>query len=323
MAGLGPDGTAYVTQGQAEGILARLVEGVQGQMTALNVETRGLIDQLRLDVQQAITANGQAITTSEENAQRQVEALRSQAQAAAVNLDGKIAEAEARLASAIESAELYEANKKREEAEFNDKMAKLEKGIHDFAAETQRNIQQMIADGRSAEGSPMKPFQERDRAVFDPRDYKIETIPTQMSLGVWKKWRHEVEIYVDTIGPSWRGIKLVMQQARHSAVPIAPTVAGMDPLWQAAKKANDDTAPFDPAHADYAAKAVTLYRLLVPKLNFDLSTEFRNSAPDNGFELWRLLQRKLDPPRADVEFHLVNDIRKHARTSCANFDQTV
>ena len=123
---LGPDGTAYVTQGQAETILARLVEGVQGQMTALNVETRGLIDQLRTDVQQAITANGQAITTSEENAQRQVEALRAQAQAAAVNLDGKIAEAEARLASAIESAELYEANKKREEAEFNEKMAKLE-----------------------------------------------------------------------------------------------------------------------------------------------------------------------------------------------------
>ena len=136
MAALGPDGTAYVTQGQAEGILARLVEGVQGQMTALNAETRGLIDQLRLDVQQAITANGQAITTSEENAQRQVEALRSQAQAAAVNLDGKIAEAEARLASAIESAELYEANKKREEAEFSEKMAKLEKGIHDFVAET-------------------------------------------------------------------------------------------------------------------------------------------------------------------------------------------
>ena len=169
----------------------------------------------------------------------------------------------------------------------------------------------------------MKPFQERDRAVFDPRDDKIETIHTQMSLGVWKKWRHEVEIYVDAIGPSWRGIKLVMQQARHSAVPIAPTVPGIDPLWQDAKKANGNVDPFDPSAVDYATKAVTVYRLLVPKLNFDLSVEFRNSAPDNGFELWRLLQRKLDPPRADVEFHLVNDIRKHARTSRANFDQTV
>ena len=110
---LGPDGTAYVTQGQAETILARLVADVQGQMTALNVETRGLIDQLRTDVQQAMTANGQAIVTSEENAQKQVEALRSQAQAAAVNLDEKIAQADSRLASAVESAELYEANRKR------------------------------------------------------------------------------------------------------------------------------------------------------------------------------------------------------------------
>ena len=208
---LGPDGTAYVTQGQAETILARLVGGVQGQMTALNVETRGLIDQLRTDVQQAMTANGQAIVTSEENAQKQVEALRSQAQAAAVNLDEKIALADSRLRSAVESAELYEAKKKGEEEEFLKKMQTLEQGVHNFADETRKNIQQMIADGRSAEGGPMKPFQERDRSVFDPRDYNIGTIPTQMSLGVWKKWRHEVEIYVDTIGPSWRGVKLVMQ----------------------------------------------------------------------------------------------------------------
>ena len=147
---LGPDGTAYVTLGQAEIILARLVSDVQGQMTALNVETRGLIDQLRTDVQQAISANGQAITTSEENAQKQVEALRSQAQAAAVNLDEKIAQAESRLASAVESAELYEANKKREEADFLKKIQELEQGVHNFADETRRNIQQMIADGRSA-----------------------------------------------------------------------------------------------------------------------------------------------------------------------------
>ena len=169
MAALGPDGTAYVTQGQAEAILSRLVEGVQTQMSALNGETRGLIDQLRLDVQQAITANGQAIATSEESAQRQVEALRAQAQAAAVNLDAKIAEAEAKLASAIESAELYEATKQQQEADFSKKIQEFEQGVHNFADETRRNIQQMIADGRSAEGSPMKPFQEMDRAVFDPK----------------------------------------------------------------------------------------------------------------------------------------------------------
>ena len=86
---------------------------------------------------------------------------------------------------------------------------------------------------------------------------------------MWKKWRHEVEIFVDTIGPSWRGVKLVLQQARHSAVPLEPTVPGMDSLWQNAKKANNHVEPFDPAMVDYATKAVTLYRILIPKLNFD------------------------------------------------------
>ena len=87
-----------------------------------------------------------------------------------------------------------------------------------------------------------------------------------MSLGVWKKWRHEVEIYVDTIGPSWRGVKLVLQQARHSAVPLEPAVPGMDNMWQNAKKANNHVEPFDLATVAYATKAVTLYRILIPKL---------------------------------------------------------
>ena len=60
----------------------------------------------------------------------------------------------------------------------------------------------------------------------------------------------------------------------------------------------------------------------MPKMNLDLSTEFRNSSPDNGFVLWHLLNRKLDPPRADWAFHWTNDVRKHARTNCVDFGQT-
>ena len=62
----------------------------------------------------------------------------------------------------------------------------------------------------------------------------------------------------------------------------------MDDVYEKAKKANNDVEPHDPATVDYVTKALTLYRILIPKFNFDLSTEFRNSAPDNGFELWRL-----------------------------------
>ena len=94
----------------------------------------------------------------------------------------------------------------------------------------------------------------------------------------------------------------------------------MNDVFVKARDANGGVAPFEPAFFEYAAKTSTLYKLFVPKLNFDLSTEFRNSAPNNGFELWRLLNRKLDPRRANIEFHLTNDIRKHARTNCTSFE---
>ena len=163
--------------------------------------------------------------------------------------------------------------------------------------------------------------------MFDPRDYKIEALPSSITLGVWKKWRHEVEIYIDTIGPTWKGVKLLLQQARHSLTALQPTQElSFEQAFRAtvdrARTANSGTDPVE-EFFDYAAKGSILYRMLVPKLNLDLSTEFRNSSPDNGFELWRLLNRKLDPPRADFAFHWTNDLRKHARSNCSDFNQTV
>ena len=182
-------------------------------MLAEGAEVRALTAQLRTDVQQANTA---AQTGAEEH----VETLCGHTRTAITELES------------TENMDFYEAaRKKGGEEEFMAKITKFEAGVHELAEETRLNIQQMIAESRSAEGSPMKPFQERDQAVFDPRDYKIEVIPTQKSLGIWKRWRHEVEIFVDTIGPSWRGVTFVLQQDRHSAVPLEPTVPGMDRLW--------------------------------------------------------------------------------------------
>ena len=68
---------------------------------------------------------------------------------------------------------------------------------------TQSGIQALI-EGACSEGvGSFRPAaHERDRAVFDPRDYKLETLPATLSFGAWKKWKHEFEIYLDTIGPS-------------------------------------------------------------------------------------------------------------------------
>ena len=99
MAALGPDGTAYITQGEASGILRNFFDGVHSQMIALNTEAQGLIAQLRADVQQAITA-------TEASAEKQVETLRSRTQSAVSELDAKLAAADTKLPSAVESMEL-------------------------------------------------------------------------------------------------------------------------------------------------------------------------------------------------------------------------
>ena len=57
MAMMGADGTPYNTQGEARPTLQELLSGVHGQMIAQNLETQGLIAQLRSDVQQAIVAS--------------------------------------------------------------------------------------------------------------------------------------------------------------------------------------------------------------------------------------------------------------------------
>ena len=187
---------------------------------------------------------------------------------------------------------------------------------------TQAGIQGLIETARSEGGSVLRPSQERDRQVFDPRDYNIGALPTTFSLGVWKKWRHEVEIYVDTIELTRKGVKMILQQARQSPTALETTKEAFRLTVNRARVVNKGVGPVDELF-DYAAKASVLYRMLVPTLNLDSSTEFRNSSPDNGLELWRLLNRNLDPPRADWAFHWTNDLRKHARTNCVDFGQTV
>ena len=80
-------------------------------------------------------------------------------------------------------------------------------------------------------------------------------------------------MYIDTIGPSWRGVKLLLQQARHSTTPLEPDRESMSGIIERAAKANKGQPPVDPLF-DFVTKAMTLYRMLVPKLNLDLSTEF-------------------------------------------------
>ena len=118
MAVLGADGTPYITQGQAMTTLRELFDGVHNQMLAEGAEVRALTAQLRTDVQQAVTA-------AQTGAEEQVETLRGHTRTA-------VTELEAKLASPIESMELYEAARLKGEEEFMAKMKKFEQGVHEF-----------------------------------------------------------------------------------------------------------------------------------------------------------------------------------------------
>ena len=62
------------------------------------------------------------------------------------------------------------------------------------------------------------------------------------------------------------------------------------------------------------AKADHIYKLLMTRLDVGLATKLRQVGKPNGFELWRLLSKKLDPRRDNQNFHLesaVRDIAAH------------
>ena len=106
----------------------------------------------------------------------------------------------------------------------------FEGGVRDSVSETKTaietvhaNVESLAAGVRAGGGGPpgIGGGFERDRPIFDLHDYKVEPLPAQISLSACKKWRHDTEIYLDTIGPSRPGVKQMLPQTRHSTDPLA------------------------------------------------------------------------------------------------------
>ena len=239
-----PDMSQYITRDEAQSEIGKLVkeqlETFKAQRDAIAEQSQRLEEQSReardnsgklaVEVDKVLKANQ---TQCDEQIAQQVGNLRADVQAAVTTVDEKIAEMEAMFkAQTLESTASHDdADLKLVQHVANmdaleEKLRQYANGVEDNlnaikedvgrtqaeVVRTQSGIRQLIESGRSEGGSVLqRPSQERDRQVFDPRDYKIESLPSSISLGVWKKWRHEVEIYVDTIGPSWKGVKLLLQ----------------------------------------------------------------------------------------------------------------
>jgi len=146
----------------------------------------------------------------------------------------------------------------------------------------------------------------RERQLFDARDYKIPDLPAAPSMAVFKKWRHDFELFLETIGSSWKGVTAVLRASR-----LYEQTFEKDQLGEveALSAKHEPKAPTLDYSFDFDLKTDALYKLLMPRLPVALATEFRQVGQTNGFELYRRLVQKLDPPRADASFHLSNEIR--------------
>ena len=71
----------------------------------------------------------------------------------------------------------------------------LAQAAQDRITQTQKAIKDLVETHKStAEASGSGIFRapaERDRQVFDPRDYKVAELPEKMNLAAFKKWRHD------------------------------------------------------------------------------------------------------------------------------------
>ena len=162
----------------------------------------------------------------------------------------------------------------------------------------------------SGSGGFSEPRPENDRNVFDPRDYKLAPLDAKPSLGKWKKWRRDIEAFIDTIGVGWKGTSGLLRELRRREGLFDST------QFQEAAAARGDKVPKVDGF-DYDDKMDVLYRLVMPKLDEVLSNELAQTGEQDGFEMFRQLVRKLDPPKADVAFDFKAEIEGLESTSLA------
>ena len=150
---------------------------------------------------------------------------------------------------------------------------------------------------------------------------KIPDLPAAPSMAVFKKWRHDFELFLETIGSSWKGVTAVLRASRLYEQTFEKDQL---PEVEALSAKHEPKAPTLDYSFDFDLKTDALYKLLMPRLPVALATEFRQVGQTNGFELYRRLVQKLDPPRADASFHLSNEIRGlGASNLCKDFAHTV
>ena len=106
--------------------------------------------------------------------------------------------------------------------------------------------------------------------LFNARDYNIPDLSSDPSLGVFKKWKHDVELFIETIGPSWKGVPSILRTSRFLNVEFADRLV---PEMRRLKTKHEPAAPNLWMFFDFPGKADALYKLLMPRLPTVIGTE--------------------------------------------------
>ena len=179
-------------------------------------------------------------------------------------------------------------------------------------SKAQLHYQQALQAGSGAGGGAGTgggPAHSRDRNIYDVRDYKIADLGKSASTASFKKWKHDLELYIETIGASWSGVTGLLRHCRLH-VEGAFDEKALPAVIKLATDIEKRPPALDHFLFKFEEKADALYKLVMPRLAVDLATEFRQiGGESNGFELFRKLTQKLEPARSENAFHLANEIR--------------
>ena len=110
--------------------------------------------------------------------------------------------------------------------------------------------------------------------MFDPRDYKLPELAEKASVAALRKWRHEVEVFTETIGPSWAGMASLLGSSRMLAQEF--TQDQLPEVIKLVKLVNHGQCQVADWEFDFCTKSDILYKLLMPKLPLELATDLKH-----------------------------------------------